>query len=252
MASKSRLAVAAAVIAVFGGSSLALRSQTTQPWLEPQNSAQAIVDPDAYAWQLFVALNWPANMEKRSADSNKRLGESGPVVWESWKSASDIFLQGGVDPGNWFGAATGGPTVTKRFDSQALQQFIRQKMLGGSKIMFEPGTSEGGGNETRMNQAAFEFVRSNKLFSKVGQIALANSGVETINFPIAAKEVKAQWRVINEADKSRYHWVEQKLQNGSIKIYGLTALHITTKDVPNWLWATFEHVDNPSRLGNEA
>ena len=33
--------------------------------------------------------------------------------------------------------------------------------------------------------------------------------------------------------------------------FGLTALHITTKDLPNWLWATFEHVDNPARPGNE-
>ena len=30
-----------------------------------------------------------------------------------------------------------------------------------------------------------------------------------------------------------------------------TALHITTKDIPNWFWATFEHVDNPSREGAE-
>ena len=26
---------------------------------------------------------------------------------------------------------------------------------------------------------------------------------------------------------------------------------ITTKDIPNWFWATFEHVDNPSREGAE-
>ncbi len=66
-----------------------------------------------------------------------------------------------------------------------------------------------------------------------------------------AKEVKAQWRVITAAEKPRYHWVEVTGSDGQQKIYGLTALHITSKDLPNWFWATFEHVDNPGRPGNE-
>lgn len=57
-----------------------------------------------------------------------------------------------------------------------------------------------------------------------------------------AKEIKASWKEIREADKPRYHW--QPYQG---KIYGLIALHITTKDIPQWFWCTFEHVDNPSR-----
>jgi hypothetical protein len=31
------------------------------------------------------------------------------------------------------------------------------------------------------------------------------------------------------------------------EIWGLTALHIITKDIPNWFWTTFEHIDNKAR-----
>ena len=33
--------------------------------------------------------------------------------------------------------------------------------------------------------------------------------------------------------------------------FGLVGLHIITKDIPNWFWTTFEHVDNPqANIGN--
>ena len=35
--------------------------------------------------------------------------------------------------------------------------------------------------------------------------------------------------------------------SGVTRLFGLTALHITTKDLPNWFWATFESVYNPGR-----
>ena len=86
-------------------------------------------------------------------------------------------------------------------------------------------------------------MRSEELYNIEGQIAKFASGTVTLSFPAAAKEVKAQWRVITEADKPRYRWVEAQGGQG-MQIYGLTSLHITTKDLPNWLWTTFEHVDN--------
>ena len=93
-----------------------------------------------------------------------------------------------------------------------------------------------------MNKGTYEFVRQNKLYNLDEQLKLFADGAKTIDFPVLAKEVKAQWREIDDTPeaKNRYHWA--KGTNG--KIYGLTALHITTKDLPNWFWATFEHIDN--------
>src|SRR5208282_2024632 len=39
--------------------------------------------------------------------------------------------------------------------------------------------------------------------------------------------------------------VEVRMAGGAARLYGLTALHIVSKDLPQWFWATFEHVDNP-------
>jgi hypothetical protein len=93
-----------------------------------------------------------------------------------------------------------------------------------------------------MDQAAFDFIVDNQLWYLQGQEEAFKDG-KNLKFPKDAKEIKAVWQPIDASQKHRYHW-----QTGSDgTIYGLIALHVTTKDLPNWLWATFEHVDNPQR-----
>src|ERR1700674_4733361 len=43
---------------------------------------------DAYSWQIFVALNWPATAGQRGVpDTNKTIADqTSPRVWETWKS----------------------------------------------------------------------------------------------------------------------------------------------------------------------
>ncbi|WP_271669509.1 hypothetical protein [Bradyrhizobium sp. CCBAU 51627] len=226
-----------------------------EAWKEPQDSAAAVTDPDRYAWRLFVALNWPANVKQRAPDSTKKFGDAapGPVVWETWRSANNnaadtAYPIDGSDPGTWLDKETPADKPIAGLDRGAEQQrILLESMKRGNTPLpaFEEDIAralenEETVNETRLNQATFEFVRSKKLYNVDEQIKLFTNRVQTIDFPLAAKEVKAQWREIQEADKPRYHWV--KSDNG--KIYGLTALHITTKDLPKWLWATFEHIDN--------
>ena len=227
------------------------------PWEEPQDAAAAINDPDAYAWRLFVALNWPADAASRLPDTGKKLGADGPVVWETWANARDVFRQDGSDPGAW---STGGAQSqqlgagrrqSSEFDSVAVQQQIRRAQQGGMTIQFDPMAAANQGNETRLNRATYDFIRTNSLYNLDGLKALAASGKETIQFPLQAKEIKAQWRLITEQEKPRYHWAEVVRPDGSKAIFGLTALHIITKDIPNWFWSTFEHVDNPTRPENE-
>ena len=251
-------AVAAALALAAGGSSVARDgARLLPPWREPQDSAAAINHPDAYAWRLFVALNWPADLAMRRADPAKKLGDPGPVVWETWANARDVFLADGADPGPWIAAATShkrlaaGLRKSSEFDSPPIQQQIRLQ-FPGMKLQFDPLTAEGNANESRMNRETYAFIRARSLYNLDGQRALAASGAPSIAFGRNAKEVKAQWRPISEADKPRYHWTEIVAADGTRKLYGLTALHIITKDLPNWFWATFEHVDNVRRPGNES
>lgn len=43
-------------------------------------------------------------------------------------------------------------------------------------------------------------------------------------------------------DPGRYYTV---MMGGQLQ--GLVAMHLSTKELPNWFWATFEHIDNPGR-----
>lgn len=222
-------------------------------WEEPQDTKMALFEPDCYSWRLFVALNWPVDPTTKMADPTASFGDVAPLVWESWRNARNgapdtVFRPDGADPGPWLDA----PLVAMaddRFDSademplQLIALIERLEAAGGPVLEFDPSTAGRSINETRLNRETYEFVRTEELFNIEGQIAKFTAGAATISFPAAAKEVKAQWRVITEADKPRYHWVEGQGAQGQ-QIYGLTALHITTKDLPNWLWATFEHIDN--------
>jgi hypothetical protein len=208
---------------------------------EPQDSAMALISPDEYAWRLFVALNWPARGGARDADATKQLGQGGRVVWESWKlvsggaSKSEVYRTGGADPTPWEAPLDPYCDATAR-DLFALQNSGLGRVASPE---FAPGVEQPGIDEVRMNFGAFDFISRNGLFTIDGQETQFASGKATISFPAPAKEVKAQWRLIADADESRYHACRS---NG--KLYGLTAVHILTKDMPNWFWATFEHIDN--------
>lgn len=222
-------------------------------WEEPQDTQMALLEPDCYAWRLFIALNWPAIVADKAPNTAATFGANAPVVWETWRNASNIapdtaFPPDGSDPGPWLGTPliALGPERFDFADAGSVQLAALIKMLeaaGGGIAGFDPNSAASFRNETRLNKATYEFVRNEELYNVEGQVAKFTSGAPTISFPPHAKEVKAQWREIAEADKPRYHWVEASSPTGP-KIYGLSALHITTKDLPNWLWATFEHIDN--------
>ena len=86
----------------------------------------------------------------------------------------------------------------------------------------------------------------NDLWYVEGQEALFNSNKPVV-FPQNAMEVKAQWRRITPEQAPLYHTATLTNTAGEPEIFGLTALHVTTKDLPDWFWATWEHKSNPNR-----
>jgi hypothetical protein len=74
----------------------------------------------------------------------------------------------------------------------------------------------------------------------------------SVNFPRAAIEIKANWVVIDPKDKAKYHWnynyvPAHETTPAKVQLLGLVALHIISKDLPNWFWCTYEHVNNAGR-----
>jgi hypothetical protein len=221
-----------------------------EPWKEPQDTTMALFEPDRYAWRLFIALNWPANLAKKEADPGKKLGADGSVTWESWRSVNQlapdtVFRPDGADPGEWLGSV--GPVAS--MESQRFEPFVAKQIaflpFAQRRVKAAPVASfEGGaGDEVRMNLSSFEFVRKNTLYNVEGQIAHFTAGKLNLDFFANSKLIKARWRAITESDKARYHWAEITRSDQTKEVWGLSALHIITKDLPNWFWATFEHID---------
>jgi hypothetical protein len=222
------------------------------PWSEPQDAAAARDHSDEYAWRLFVALNWPADPIARRADRAAHLGEDMPVVWESWQNAAAVYRSHGADPGAWvIGEAGARPATRDRFETTSLKDLpnARHVVNGVMVPWVDPLASAKRLTEIRMNRPAFDFIRAHELYSVEGQLRAVAAGA--VRFPYGVKEVKAKWRPISEAERARYHTLLVTLADGTQQLYGLTALHIASKDLPHWFWATFEHVDNPTLPDSE-
>ena len=198
----------------------------------------AVNETDKFAWQVFVKIN--------SAAKN----DTNDTIWETWATDDDTF-PAQPDPKN--PPAWPGNAARKKALQPSHQQLLRRKLLEGSahhQFLQEIGRSgpllpqivPGGGEEVRRNKPDFDFIVKNNLWYLEGLQAAFTKG-DPISFPIAAIEIKAQWKPITEAEKPNYHWNV----DSNNKLFGLIALHIMTKDLPNWVWATWEHVDNPNR-----
>jgi hypothetical protein len=232
-----------------------------EPGATPQDVDLAINNPDEYAWQLFLFINRQASPGTAGvADPGrtiKQFTDDTDVVWETWALASgqgstqeksEVFKADGSKPVAW-SVLPRGALVAKTFSKNNTALAVVEDRLAGQAVApaFSPADVVRGDFEVRMNQATFEHVSANELYNVEGlEAQLTKARAENkstlIQFPKAAKEVKANWVKIEagkeDRDKARYHW--RKVGND---LYKLSGFHIITKDLPQWFWTDFEHVD---------
>jgi hypothetical protein len=179
----------------------------------------AINQPDQFSWRLFTQAVTPA---ATSGNNN--------VLFETWASDSDTFK---VPP--QFPATAPSPMSLR---APVLTQFFPRR-LG-----LQPHVLPGGGEEVRRNMSAFRFIVDNNLHTVDGLVQAFADG-KPISFPIDAVEVKANWIPADTPgiDSSRYH--TNTAPDG--KKYALVAMHVISKQIPDWTWATFEQQDNAGR-----
>jgi hypothetical protein len=230
--------------------------------------SEAATNPDKVAWELFIQVNQPADSGKcpdlvePSSSGTKSLGKeiSSDTCWERWADAGPKGVYADPDhepvwPANearWRGLH---PSV-QNLQLQAQTAYPAPISTGspsrGGVFKSEPEEEE----EERMNRVAFDYIRCQGLWNKDGQVAALNEfnarRREEIQFPYGATEVKAGWRKLCDRDgpdcqvKNGYHWQLRPSPDGSgQEVWGLVALHVITKVLPTWLWATWEHKDNP-------
>ena len=217
--------------------------RAADPWVVPSDAGMALRDPDRFAWQMFIALTWPADVGSRAPATDRPYGSPGPVVFETWPLSDQVYLPKGAAPPAWDDIPWSG---VRNLGNRAVPRQIaifRQVEVG------QPGTRDHQQEEIRMNRATFDYLRDNHLYSIEGQ-ELRFVNKQPVSFPAGAIEVKAIWRLIREEDKARYQWTAMRdPKTGKMFAYGLTALHIASKTLPHWFWATFEQVENPYRTG---
>ncbi len=221
----------------------ALPAVAADPWDIPTDAALAARDPDRFAWNLFVALTWPADEASRMPATDRPYGDPGRVMFETWAASDQAFLAKGAQPPTWEEIDWSG---TRTLNSRSVP---RQIAMFRDVSSVKSGSVSDEQEEVRLNRPAYDYIRENSLYSVEGQQWFFYND-RPIAFPPGSIEVQAVWRAIGEEDKARYQWEEfRDAKTKHRYIYGLTALHIQSKVLPHWFWATFEHVDNPYRPG---
>jgi hypothetical protein len=197
----------------------------------PVDPDPAMNNPDKNAWQLFIQVN------SRAGGSN--------AVFETFASDTDTF-----QPTPQFPA---GPTVLA-LHPPILAQSARAQALRNGVLLpaIPPDPIAQGGEETRRNRAAFDFIVNNNLFKISGLQAAFG---KTIAFPVDAIEIKANWIALQNIAQFTNNQVTQDQAaqffhintDSSGNQWALVAMHVISKQVPNWTWATFENRFNPAR-----
>ena len=221
---------------------------------------------DGLVWKTFAAAVTPAN---------------GGLTFETWATDADTFPPVGQRP-QW---PTGLTLVqgNTRFHPSFLGRAHLPNGLaaiagpGGLPPCSSPPDPNAGrfppqngqpaspsyciAEEVRRNRPSFEYIARHDLYN-TPLMAQAYAKNVTVQFPKTAIELKADWVPVptiatwlndngvqvNGAPVTDA-WVQANyaLTTVSGVQYGLVAIHISTKDLPNWVWSTFEHQMNPGR-----
>jgi hypothetical protein len=217
-----------ALVQVLNTGSASVPSSVQQPPEPEKDPATPINKPDYFAWQLFVRVNAPGPYQTEVISDGKKVATNN-AMWETWASDHDTFpeIPDPNKPPPWPGK------------DRPRRMILRPRALRPKTKHLEAVV---GNEEVYRNKSAFTYIMDNQLYYTQGLAAAFKNGLR-VSFPTDSIEVKANWIKISPDDKAKYHWNYD--DKGTL--YGLVAMHISSKALPNWFWATFEWVGNPGR-----
>lgn len=234
---------------------------------------------DNMGWQMFVALNWAANAVNQPPAQG--LTQPGARVFQNYRKVSALFgnspkragcTQALALPTFYIGSdGKGNPAPNNEEYFQASTNLPLIDINGNWTIF-----------ERRVNDVEAQYLlapngqKSQTLTTIPGQTNFIKSNPGGAQFTASATtpigtsgsiEIKTAWRIIDRNagdDPSRYYTqlafvaVPGDLVNGGRQFcnsvtLGLVGMHIIQRNpvdpnnpklLPQWIWATFEHVDN--------
>lgn len=221
---------------------------------------------DLFAWQTFVALNWPLDGEGRPLDVELGARPSAPRRWQRLARADDV-LPTAETPGACGPEAPGTLTVTTFRQADGLPLIDRAL----NYVVYD----------IRLNAVARAYIEANNLGSRNGQQAFLDAK-KTVGFPLGryddtgarrgggpgALVIKSAWRVLagGAAAESQSYFTRP----GRIAVsaadnadgrarcieatLALVAMHVARRtesgNGDKWIWSSFEHVDNAPLAAN--
>jgi hypothetical protein len=105
--------------------------------------------------------------------------------------------------------------------------------------------------EVYSNPAETAFINANGLASLTGQAAYAAANGNKISLPWNAIELKVDWVTLstlstaNCTSTTLYTEIIQ-FSGQSAQCFAMVGMHVSSKVLPNWLWATFEPANSPA------
>ncbi len=226
---------------------------------------------DQLSWQSFVALNWP-HVNGKPAPS---ITGKGNLFWSTYAESYEVFKADGAKPDPYTRERTSLPPVAVGATLASIKDpnsrvLFNLSSTRGINVLDEVDEAFSGplwdqnGNmvhyEILLNRDEYDFLGSNTLYNLQGQVAYAQGHDQKVVFPsgsnsngkTGAIELKLAWRTLIASDiKSRYLTSDAYILSGTPPQWqkvtvGLVGMHIAhkTESSPQWIWSTFEHVDN--------
>ncbi len=224
-------------------------------------------DIDKFSWESFVAANWPSG-------GTGIIGQGGdhPTVWQFWKTDTDVLVPDGQVPIPWKQPSPIPADCTQLAPpgTRVLTHDTKMGKLGDFLTPASGPLIDQNGEYARfeilVNEPMYDFILANQLYSVKGQKAYDPGGTVALpsgklNGATGAIMIKIAWKILGaNDDPKRFHTSLAYIYNSTatpkcqLKQVGMVGMHIShkTANAPQWVWSTFEHVDNAPLVGSNA
>lgn len=244
---------------------------------------------DELSWQAFLALNWPAK-DNGEPDPAKTLDDATSVrTWLFWRPADTIFLPQGARPAEWKAEKASmdlfrGKAAWRQHNNEPPNPNANETFQAFSGPLVDQN-GKWVRYQVLVNGEEFTYIMKNELYSLDGQAKFSQTTTDksdgTLAFPSndpakgthGAIEIKLAWKELSplEIASKRFFATDVNVKRVKSKAEleklkktevietvkaGLVGMHIAmhTLSSPEWIWATFEQVDNvrPHAAENKA
>lgn len=217
---------------------------------DPAAARKAFSESSAdYAWDLFLALNDPWNAP-------------GTKVWETaFRQTSTIYLADGSAPPPW-GKTSDPPDLPPIPANGCVPPGVRHNLdtdlqVDGFDLLDR--WQQAVRYQLLMNEQAFDYIVTRQFYNVNGQ-ELAAQQNQPADFPDTSFELKTSWLWLGTDAarcaevKDEYYVVNAYYQlfdrdglpaGWQVGYAALAGMHIINKSQPDWVWITFENVNNP-------